>query len=181
MSKLSLNNGCLERPGPEQLQSDYNELALINERQEKLVHYHESRAQNLTIGYLILQGLYFIAISHTSSTSLQCNNWWVPFAISLLSSVIYFITFLDAVNKFYWTLYNLEVNQIDQQSLYARLREAKDNRKSHSKIQVVGDLSDLRRPDPLLLFKRKLYISITVSALIAISAMELYACRLFLC
>lgn len=174
-------NGHLE---PEQLQSDYNELVLINERQEKLVRYHESRAQNLTIGYLVLQGLYLTAISHRSATSLQCKNRWLPFAISLLSSVIYFITFLDAVNKYYWTLYNLDVNHIDQQSLYERIREAKDNIKGHGEIKIDGDdqlISDQRRPDPLLLFKRKLYITITVSALIAITAMELYAFRLFLC
>jgi hypothetical protein len=76
------------------------------------------------------------------------------------------------------------VNHIDQQSLYERIHEAKDNIKGHSKIKIDGDhdhLSDQRRPDPLLLFKRKLYITITVSALIAITALELYACRLFMC
>ncbi|KAE8077803.1 hypothetical protein FH972_016331 [Carpinus fangiana] len=166
----------------EELQSNYDELLVINERQEKQVQYHESRAQNLTTGYLILQGLYLTAISQRSPSSLQCKNWWVPFGISLFSSVIFFITFLNAVNKFYWTLYNLDVNHIDRQSLYARIRENKDGVKSHSKIQVVGEQSNYqRKPDPLQLFQRKLYIAFTVLALIAITAMELYACRFFLC
>lgn len=167
----------------EELQSNYDELLVINERQEKQVQYHESRAQKLTTGYLILQGLYLTAISQRSPSSLQCKNWWVPFGISLSSSIIYFITFFDAVSKFYWTLYSLDVNHIDQQSLYARLRENKDHKDKsrHSKIQLVEELSYQRSPDPLQLFKRKLYITVTVSALIAIAAMGLYACRFFLC
>nr|POF04415.1 hypothetical protein CFP56_32029 [Quercus suber] len=57
-------------------QRSYNELATINEKQEKLIRHHETRAQNLTIAYLLLHiGVYIITISHRSSTSLiQCKN-----------------------------------------------------------------------------------------------------------
>lgn len=166
------------------LHGSYTELCTINERQEKRVQYHETRAQNLTIGYLILQAIYIIAVSESSSTSLQCRNWWVMFSISLSTSVVYFIYFLDAVNKFYWIQYYLEVNQIDLQTLRMRISEARlsDENKSHCQIPGDdGEPSTARKPDPLLLFKRKLCISITVNAMIAIAGFELYAIRLLLC
>ncbi|KAG7967913.1 hypothetical protein I3843_08G124000 [Carya illinoinensis] len=183
MAKLC-NSGCCSYLQQEnQLQRDYNELVVINRRQEKRVHHHGNRAQNLTIGYLTLLGIYMIPISHyrsstTSSLQYYCQNWWVPFAISLSTSVIYFITFLDVVNKFYWTWYYLDVNRIDQQSLQSRIREAKDESNGHCKIQI---LCPQGQPDPVQLFKRKLYICFTVSALIAISLLQLYACRLIPC
>ncbi|KAB1222807.1 hypothetical protein CJ030_MR2G022298 [Morella rubra] len=158
----------------QQLQESYTELHIIRERQEKQVHYHETRARNLTIGYLILQAIYLNAVSQRS-TALQCRNWWAIFAISFSASVVYFINFLDAVSKFYWTQYNVDVNQIEWETLRARIREASDETKGHCKIQVDGDLGD-----PVLLFKRKLCISITCLALIAITGFELYACRSFL-
>lgn len=156
-------------------QRSYNDLATINEKQEKLVRHHETRAQNLTIAYLLLHiGVYIITISHRSSTSLiQCKNWWVPFAFSLSCSIIYFMTFLNTVNKFYWSQYYLDMNYLDQQVLHMRIREAKFETKCHTTSE--------QKPDPVVLFKRKLYISITVSALVAITVIQLYACRFLLC
>ncbi|KAL4594973.1 hypothetical protein ACB092_12G057900 [Castanea dentata] len=150
-----------------------NDLAIVNEKQERRVRYHETRAQNLTIAYLILLGIYTMAISHRSSTSLQCKNWWVPFAISLSSSIIYFMTFLNTVNKFYWTQYHLDLNYLDLQVIHMRIREAEFESKCHSTSE--------QKLDPLVLFKRKLYIGIIVSALIAIAVIQLYACRFLLC
>ena len=150
-----------------------NDLAITNEKQERRVRYHETRAQNLTIAYLILLGIYTMAISHRSSTSLQCKNWWVPFAISLSSSIIYFMTFLNTVSKFYWTQYHLDLNYLDLQVIHMRIREAEVETKCHSTSE--------QKLDPVVLFKRKLYIGITVSALIAITVIQLYACRVLLC
>ncbi|KAF5451136.1 hypothetical protein F2P56_031426 [Juglans regia] len=185
MENLCNSGGGSYLQQDDQLQRDYNELVVINHRQEKRVHHHVNRAQNLTIGYLTLLGIYMIPIcsyrSSATASSLQyyCQNWWVPFAISLLTSVIYFITFLDVVNKFYRNQYYLEVNRIDQQNLKSRIREAKDHEsKGHRKVQIICRQGE---PDPVLLFKRKLYICFTVSALIAISLLQLYAFRLFSC
>ena len=150
-----------------------NDLAIVNEKQERRVRYHETRAQNLTIAYLILLGINTMAISHRSSTSLQCKNWWVPFAISLSSSIIYFMTFLNTVSKFYWTQYHLDLNYLDLQVIRTRIREAEFETKFHSTSE--------QKLDPVVLFKRKLYIGITVSALIAITVIQLYACRVLLC
>ncbi|KAK4571396.1 hypothetical protein RGQ29_029993 [Quercus rubra] len=150
-----------------------NDLAIVNEKQERRVRYHETRAQNLTIAYLILLGINTIAISHRSSTSLQCKNWWVPFTISLSSSIIYFMTFLNTVSKFYWTQYHLDLNYLDLQVIRTRIREAEFETKCHSTSE--------QKLDPVVLFKRKLYIAITVSALIAITVIQLYACRVLLC
>ena len=157
-------------------QRSYNKLAIINAKQEKLVRYHETRSQNLTIAYLLLHtGVYIIIISHRSSTSLfQCKNWWVPFAFSLSCSIIYFMTFLNTVNKFYWSQYYLDMNCLDQQVLHTRIRDAK----FETKCQTT---TSEQKPDPVVLFKRKLYISITVSALVAITVIQLYACRFLLC
>ncbi|KAG2709759.1 hypothetical protein I3843_05G232000 [Carya illinoinensis] len=179
MEHLRNSGGWSYSQQDDQLRRDYNELDVINHRQEKRVHHYVNRAQNLTIGYLAVLGIYMIPISHyRSSSTSYCRNWWVPFSISLSTAVIYFITFLDVVKKFYWTQYYLEVNRIDQQNLQSRIREAKDESKSHKKVQVLCHQGE---PDPLLLFKRKLYIYFTISALIAISLLELYACRLFSC
>ncbi|KAG6715440.1 hypothetical protein I3842_05G252700 [Carya illinoinensis] len=173
------NSDCCSNLQQDQLQRGYNELLVINHRQEKRVHHYVNRAQNLTIGYLTLLGIYMISISrYRSSTTSYCQNWWVPFSISLSTAVIYFITLLDVVNKFYWTQYYLEVNRIDQQNLQSRIREAKAESNGHNKVQSLCHQGE---PDPLLLIKRKLYICFTVSALIAITLLQLYACRFFSC
>ena len=160
---------------PEDNQRSYNKLAIVNEKQELLVRHLETRAQNLTIAYLLLHiGVYIITISHRSSTSLfQCKNWWVPFAFSLSCSIIYFMTFLNTVSKFYWTQYHLDLNYLDLQVIRTRIREAEFETKCHSTSE--------QKLDPVVLFKRKLYIAITVSALIAITVIQLYACRVLLC
>ncbi|PRQ60294.1 hypothetical protein RchiOBHm_Chr1g0379631 [Rosa chinensis] len=111
-----------------ELEESFKELRIINEKQEKRVWYHETRAQNLTIAYVLLQGLFSIGIVLSSSSppsSTPRNQWWVPFSMILVSSVIFFMAFLDAVTMFYRTQYHLDMNYMEQDLIFKKIQEAK--------------------------------------------------------
>lgn len=184
----------------EELEERFNELRIINEKQEKRVWYHETRAQNLTIAYVVLQGLFFLGIVQvlgSSSSSPQPSStprsqWWVPFSMILVSSVIFFMAFLDAVTMFYRTQYHLDMNYMEQDLIFKKIHEAKhppaaNYRASHSikmeqcssHEQKVHTENEIIRPDVFQLFKRKVYIYFISLALLAFTVIQLYACRLF--
>lgn len=173
----------------EELKDASRELGHINERQEKRVHFYETRAHVLTIGYILFQGIILISVSLQSSSN-RCKRWWVIFTISLLSSLIFFMAFVGAVRKFYETQYHLDVNYIELQIINKHMQEAK-----HGHSIRIGESSpppsssneqkpfhdDCLEPDAFELFKRKVHITVTLLVLIVFSAVTLYACRSFLC
>lgn len=183
----------------DQLQDTSEELKSINEKQEQRVHNHRTRAEKLTVAFLVFQALYSIAITVRSSSStslIRSKEWVVHFIAILLSSTIFFIAFLDSVINFYWTQYELDINYLDLEEIQSKIKVAKNKRsspiKSHS-IQIEGsrcsDQDDDQQeptvfvrssPDPVILFKRKAFIYLTVLALVGFTVTELYACRLLL-
>jgi uncharacterized membrane protein (UPF0127 family) len=177
----------------EELEKSFKELRIINEKQEKRVWHHETRAQNLTIAYVLLQGLCFLGIvqvrgssSPSPQPSTPRSQWWVPFSMILVSSVIFFMAFLDAVTMFYRTQYHLDMNYMEQDLIFKKIHEAKhppaaNYRISHSikMEQKVPTEHEIIRPDVFQLFKRKVYIYFTALALLAFTVIQLYACRLF--
>ncbi|XWS61260.1 hypothetical protein CRYUN_Cryun07bG0110800 [Craigia yunnanensis] len=165
----------------EQLTKIFKELGLVAEKQEKRIQWYEKKAQHLTIAYLIFQGIVFISITSQVLSS-QCQNWWVTFSLSLLSSLIYFLAFLNILTNFYRVKYQLDLISIEQETVNKQIHEAE----SH-KIQI-GESSCEQRPvckllksDEVQLLKRKLCIIMIISALIASVVMVLLACKSFLC
>ncbi|KAM5557497.1 hypothetical protein ABKV19_024728 [Rosa sericea] len=152
----------------EELEESFKELRIINEKQEKRVWYHETRAQNVTIAYVLLQGLFFIGIVQaqgSSSSSTPRNQW---------------------------NQYHLDMNYMEQDLIFKKIHEAKhppaaSYKLSHSiKIeqcsgheQEVPTEHEIVRPDVFRLFKRKVYIYLTALGLFAFTVIQLYACRLF--
>ncbi|PON32120.1 hypothetical protein PanWU01x14_364030 [Parasponia andersonii] len=173
------------------LQADSEELKLINNKQEQRVRFHRTRAENFTIAFLVLQALQLTVITvRSSSTSLRSKEWLVHFIAILLTSVIFFIAFLDAVISFYWTQYELDINYMDLELKHKKIKEVKYNESAikycHAiQIDQGSSSSDdnylhVRSPDPVKLFKRKGFIYVTVSVLIGSTITELYACHLLL-
>lgn len=173
----------------EELKDASRELGHINERQEKRVHFYETRAHVLTIGYILFQGSILISVSLQSSSN-RCKRWWVIFTISLLSSLIFFMAFVGAVRKFYETQYHLDVNYIELQIINKRIQEAiyghsirigESPPPPSSSNEQKPFHDDCLEPDAFELFKRKVHITVTLLVLIVFSAVTLYACRSFLC
>lgn len=65
----------------DKLKENYENLGVNNEKQEKRVPALESKATQLVIGYVFYQGIIFICISQSSN--LRCDDWWLPFSLSL--------------------------------------------------------------------------------------------------
>ncbi|KAK0598103.1 hypothetical protein LWI29_031675 [Acer saccharum] len=169
----------------EDLQNVLNELGLINEKQEKRIRSYETRAQNLTMAYVILQGLILLSVSlnNGSSRPNQCQHWWIPFTISLLCSTIFFIAFLDYVTRFYNTQYHLDLNYMEQQIIYKQIHHQSTKPSSSSSIIKIKESYDeiLIEPDVVQLLKRKVYITVMLLALIGFAVVVLFACGSFLC
>lgn len=164
------------------LNKNLEELGKINEKQEKRVRYHSTRAVFLTVSNFIFQALIYHSISTTTTTTttIQCNNWWIPFALSLLSFTLFSFSFLDATTSFYRFQYHLDLNHIEQQILFAQIHSAR-----HSRSVKVGDGDRMKyevlKPDVVQLLKRKFCIGFAIFALIAFEVVILIACRSILC
>lgn len=144
----------------EELTRIFKELGLTAEKQQKQIQLYQQKAQHLTIGYLVFQAIAFISITN-QALSVQSQNWWIPFTLSLLSSLIYFLAFLSTASSFYQIRYRLHLTSLEQEIVYKQIHEADQ---SH-KIQINGEssCSDQQRPVYKLL-KRKICITMTISA-----------------
>ena len=83
------------------LSESLREISSMIKKQEKRVRSHRRRAQFLTIAYMRFLVLFLVALANlTSSLTLHCKHWWLPFAVCLFISIIYFMAFLDAMISF---------------------------------------------------------------------------------
>lgn len=170
----------------DQLQTNFKDLKLI---QEKRAHFYETRSQNLIISYLLFQALFFIGISICSSPSSKSNyEWWVPFTIILISSVIFFVAILEAIIMVYNIQFHLDITCMELQLIHKKITEVEyginiSNIKTndHNSIEIEGYFSNYEeiRPDVLKVLKRKVYIYLIILALLSISVIQLYACRFY--
>ncbi|CAN6569535.1 unnamed protein product [Malus baccata var. baccata] len=164
----------------EEQEKSFKELKTIHGEQEKRVRYHQTRAHNLTISYLILQALFFLGFSSSPPPSgLDSGSrikWWVPFSMILVSSIIFFMAFLDAVTMFYRVQYYQDINYMEQDLMYKKIHDAKHPLpESHVSIQL--EECHTVKVDVFKLLKRKVYIYFTTLSLFAFTVIQLYACR----
>ncbi|KAK6925905.1 S-locus glycoprotein domain [Dillenia turbinata] len=141
----------------EGLKSTHKELSIINEKQEKRVRYHETRAYHLTISNLFFQLLILLSITTSSNTNLKCKTWWAPFSLSFLGSAVFIITFTNSLKNYLRTLYALEVNRIDQDRIHLQIC---------SGARPNSLETDPVKPDQLELIKRYVYVSFVYLCLI---------------
>lgn len=169
----------------EELQTIHTELGHINDKQEKRVRFYETRAYHLTIVYIIFQVLILISVSFLSSSN-QCKRWWVPFTISLLASIIFFMAFLEAAISYYNTHYHLDMNYLEQQVINKQIHVSRSAAQCSIKIGESSSnekrpYHEIIKPDVFQLFKRKVYISSIAFNLIVFTVIMLFACHSFLC
>ena len=163
------------------LSESLRKISSMIQKQEKRVRSHKRRAQYLTIVYMRFLVLFLAALANQpSSLILQCKHWWLPFAVCLFISIIYFMAFLDAVISFYCIQNELDISYLYENLLYNRIQEAEtlqwiEEQPSSSDYQVTVS------PDPAQLLKRKFYICFTILVMFALTASVLYACRLLWC
>ncbi|KAM1020895.1 hypothetical protein ACFX15_041311 [Malus domestica] len=168
----------------EELEKSFKELKVINRKQEKRAHYHETRAHNLAIGYLLLHALFFLGFSSRQppnglDSGYGCQ-WWVPFSMILVSSVTFFMAFLYAVTMFYRIEYHLGVSYLEQDLIYKKIQEAKQPPpESHVSIQLkeCHTSGEVIKVDVFKLLKLKVYIYFTTLSLFALTILQLYVCR----
>ncbi|XP_022157172.1 uncharacterized protein LOC111023951 [Momordica charantia] len=168
------------------LKRDFEELKLLAEKQEPILRFYESRAQNITMGYLIWERFFFFALSQTSSP-LKCIDWRVVLGLSLVCSFVYFLLFLEAVTMLYRTQNQMDMICKEQSDICQQILDA-GNQDDGGSAMEAGDLSDgvafnfsfhmrttLNYDYSFRIFQKKVYISAIISSLVAVTALELYA------
>ncbi|KAH7557735.1 hypothetical protein ACOSP7_027603 [Xanthoceras sorbifolium] len=157
-----------------QLNDSFKELKLINVKLEKRVRYYETTALNLTVAYILFQVLFLHSASIQSlSKKKQCNSGWVPYAVSMFCSFIFFLSFSACVTRYCNTRHALDLNSVELMLINQGTRPTSSSSSS---------INFLKPDDPLVrLYKRRVYITIIVSALIGFTAVVLSACRSILC
>ncbi|PON97730.1 hypothetical protein TorRG33x02_063200, partial [Trema orientale] len=72
-------------------EKEIEELKEINKKQEKRISNLESKALQDMNRYFVVQG---VILSSISASTFKCENWWIPFVLSLLTG------FLNSVNLY---------------------------------------------------------------------------------
>ncbi|XP_022157130.1 uncharacterized protein LOC111023927 [Momordica charantia] len=173
-----------------ELKRNFEALKDLVEKQESRVQYHESRAQNITMAYLIWGRLFFFAISQTSSSLLKCIDWWMVLGLSVSCAFVYFLFFLEAVTMLYRVQHQMDIICKEQAEICQQILVARSQLDDVDLAMEAGDSSDgfqfsfhvkLLEYGAFRIVERKFYICATVSALLAVTAIELYACSWLYC
>ncbi|KAA0042579.1 WD repeat-containing protein 91-like protein [Cucumis melo var. makuwa] len=159
----------------------------INDNQETSLRYCETKLQNVVLGYLSWGRLFFFGVSF----SFKCKDWWVILALTLFYTFFYFLLFMDAVIMLSRThdqldIIRKELAEICQQILVAQNQDNVGLSMEAGEDSDGFELSFHERMFMLDQFRvvetgRKVYIYFIVCPLLAITAIELYACKCLLC
>ncbi|CAK9310763.1 unnamed protein product [Citrullus colocynthis] len=89
----------------DQLRRNFVLLKDVYDNQETRLRYSETKLQNIVLGYLSWGRLFFFGVS----LSFKCKDWWVVLALTLFSTFLYSLLFLDAVTVLSRTQDQLDV------------------------------------------------------------------------
>ncbi|KAF5951148.1 hypothetical protein HYC85_009092 [Camellia sinensis] len=176
--------------------NNYKELTFINGKQEKRVQYLETRAMHLAMFYIAFQSIIFLSISKPSA--LKCSSWWKPFSLSVLTAFVFALNFATTIIKYIRTQYQYDLNLMDQQDNYEEmvLLESQQidigmddtdglDRPGYMAFDLPRSSSRRKekqqKPDMFVVYQRYTYIWMTVSAMLAFTALVLHACRSSVC
>lgn len=110
----------------EQLTKIFKELSLLAEKQERNMQVYQKKALQLTIAYLVFQAIAFISLTKQAyySSSGHCHNLWLPFAFSMLSSLMYVLALLSTLAGSYRVGFQLDLNLMEQEIVSKQMLEA---------------------------------------------------------
>lgn len=174
------------------LKRDFQEWKALADILESKRDFYETRAHNIAMGYLIWERVFFFAVSQISS-SLNCVRWWLVLGLSLSSTFVYFLIFLEAVIVLYRTQNHLDVICKKQTKICERILKAvnQDDGGLCSSMEA-GDSSDglgfnfsfqvrILDYDSFRIVEKRVYICGIGCALFAVTVFELFACKYLLC
>lgn len=164
----------------DKLKENYENLGVNNEKQEKRVVALESKVTQLVITYVFYQGIIFICISQSSN--LRCDNWWLPFSLSLFPAVIFFVSFLSSITRYLRTRYYHDFNLLETEVLHYQIFSARSHAvdiecADKEKVHPSGSTRQLLKLDSVKLFRRKACVHLVFVALLSFTAVILAACR----
>ncbi|XAR70234.1 hypothetical protein NMG60_11027022 [Bertholletia excelsa] len=114
------------------------------ERLEATNKKEEQRVRNLETKSIQAVNLYFIfqsvILAATSTTSLKCRHWWIPFSLSLLAFTLNLVSFLTHASKSLKARENLDRYRAD-------LAVMKTRRISRSQLGEVPSGTTLNQTD----------------------------------
>ncbi|KAJ7966127.1 ADP-ribosylation factor GTPase-activating protein like [Quillaja saponaria] len=170
----------------DQLQASYKELRSIREKQGKRLQYLETKAIHITIYYILFQSIIFLTIT-INSPSLSCQNWRIPFCLSLLVALIFGFTFFISIQEWARAKYHHEMNFVKMESVYGNIcriyhqQQPQMRSESSSVLVQLEERESNYKPDMVGVYCRKIYIYAMVSAMTAYTGLILYSCRSLLC
>ncbi|CAK9310762.1 unnamed protein product [Citrullus colocynthis] len=139
----------------------------------------------------MLERFFFFGISPIPSFGFNCNHWWVILALSLLCTLLYFLLFIDVVIELHKIQHHHEMickklAEISQQILAAKGQDGVG-----LSLEDGGEFGDygfeLSFHEKILLLEkfrigwRKVFIYFSACVLLAVTAVDLYACKYLLC
>uniref|UniRef100_A0A0A0KND2 Uncharacterized protein n=1 Tax=Cucumis sativus TaxID=3659 RepID=A0A0A0KND2_CUCSA len=172
----------------------FQELKVIYKEQEERVCHHDSKVQNLVIGYLIFGRLLIFGIAQTF-LPFKCKDWWVILALTLSCTLIYFSLLLDAVTMLRRAQYQLDIIREELIEICQRILETQNQKELVDLTQLTmeaGESNDgfdynfgfhkkMLMLDHSSIVRRKVHMYFTVSVLLVVIVIELYVSKYLVC
>lgn len=170
----------------DELKKNYEELGLINERQEMRVRHVETETTKIVISYTFLQAticltsnilILISSLDHIPASDCK-SNWWVPLSLSLLIAVLFWIPFAAKIHEWKRASEEFDWNLAARELMYYRIMSS-SRRKRDGQMNVVDGLDSeelVCKPDEVKLYKRNAFIYVMTLALLAYTLAILTVC-----
>ncbi|KAL3499281.1 hypothetical protein ACH5RR_038374 [Cinchona calisaya] len=173
------NNNIPEDP----IQREIDQLDESNKKKEQTIRKLETRTAQTVNLYFIFQAV--ILASITSSTSLSCHHWWLPFTISLLAAVLNFFAFVCTAFKVLKSREELDQDTLDLSfiKLYRITRAQVNQVLPGTEVAKQGNDEVICRPKVGLFqkCKRSFLVYSSLALFVGFSLVIMYACHILLC
>ncbi|KAF5951152.1 hypothetical protein HYC85_009096 [Camellia sinensis] len=147
------------------------EILTQDDKIEKL----QTTAFQLANFYFIFQGVVFTVISNASS-SLKCRDWWFPFTLSFISSVLNLFALLVIAIKYKKSIDIQEENLVDYEVYKLNLSQPRRDQRTSEDNNGNFNTRKQLTADPFTKLQRTVYLYSCMILFIGFSVLTLFGC-----
>jgi len=154
----------------EELKSSHEGLKFILKKQEKKAQNLERTGGQLVGAYIFFEA-FILSTVIRSPTFEDPKKWWMIFSLSLLVSIMFWITITNVIISYLRTRYHFDVSWMEKDYVYHQLFLVRNGCTSPK-----PQMPRVFEPNIIIWYQRYVYIYVIVFCLLASTALMLHAC-----
>jgi len=154
----------------EELKTSHEGLKSILKKQEKKAQNLERRGGQLVGAYIFFEA-FILSTVIRSPTFEDRKKWWMIFSLSLLVSIMFWITITNVIVSYLRTRYHFDVSWMEKDYVYHQLFLVRNGCTS-----LKPQMPRVFVPNIIIWYQRYVYIYVIVFCLLASTALMLHAC-----